>query len=114
MSFFSSQCPPIVNSSVLPDKNNLTASALDSITISRSDIMETIRYLDISKAHGHSDISIRMLKICNDAIFEPLKMLFVNSVNQAVFASWWKKTNVIPVHKKPQKYILLDLCRTPQ
>ena len=85
MSFFSLQCFLIVNGSVLPDKSNLT---LDRIMISGSDILKTIRSLDINKAHGHDDISIRMLKICDDAIVEPLKMLFVNSVNQAGFPSW--------------------------
>ena len=91
------QCLPI---------NRIAASFLDSITISRSDILKTISSLDINKAHGHDDISIRMLKICNDAIVEPLKILFVNSVNQAVFPSRWKKANVIHVHKKNEKYIV--------
>ena len=73
---------------MLPDKLYLTASSLESITISGSDILKTIRSLDIKKAHGHDEISSRMLKICDDAIFEPLKILFVNSVNQTVFPSW--------------------------
>ena len=85
--FLSLQCSPIVNGSVLPAKSYLTASSLDSITISRSDTLKTIRSLDINKAHGHVDISIRMLKICNDVLVEPLKMLFVNSINQAVSPS---------------------------
>ena len=103
--FFSLQCSPVVNSSVLPDKSYLTASSLESITISGSDILKTIRSLDINKAHGHDDISVRMMKICDDAIVEPLKMLFVNSVNQAVFPSRWKKANVIPVHKKTKNIL---------
>ena len=99
------QCSPVVNGSVLPDKSNLTASSLDSITISGGDILKTIRSLDINKANGHDDISIRMRKICDNAIVEPLKMLFVNSVNQAVFPSRWKKANVIPVHKKAKNIL---------
>ena len=47
-----------------------------------------------------------MFKICNDATAEPLKILLVNSVNQAVFPSRWKKANVIPVHKKNEKCIV--------
>ena len=48
-----------------------------------------------------------MMKICDDAIVEPLKMLFVNSVNQVVCPSRWKKANVIPVRKKKnEKYIV--------
>ena len=97
---FSFQCSPVVNSSVFPDKLYLPASSLESITISGSYILKTIRSLDINKAHGHDDISVRMMKICDDAIVERLKMLFVNSVNQTVFPSRWKKANVIPVHKK--------------
>ena len=90
---------------MLPDKSYLTASSLQSITISGSDILKTIRSLDINKTHDHDDISVSMMKICDDAIAEPLKMLFVNSVNQAVFPSRWKKANVIPV-KKIKKYIV--------
>ena len=96
------QCSPVVNSSVLPDKSYLT---LESITISGSDILKTIRSLDINKAHGHDDISVRMMKICDDAIVESLKMLFVNWVNQAVFPSRWKKVNVISVHKKTENIL---------
>ena len=59
--------------------------------MSGSDILKTIRSLDINKAHGHDDISVRMMKICDDAIVGPLKMLFVNSVNQAVFLADGKK-----------------------
>ena len=79
--FFSLQCSPVINGSVLPSKSYLTASSLESITISGGDILKTIRYLDINKAHGHDEILIRILKICDDAIVEPLKILFVNSVN---------------------------------
>ena len=102
------QCSPVVNGSVLLDKSNLTASCLDSITISGIDILKTIRSLDVNKAHGHDDISIRMLKICDDAIVDPLKMLFVNSDNQAVFPSRWKKANVMPAHKKKKRKIYCE------
>ena len=89
---------------MLPNKSYLTASSLESITISGSYILKTIRSLDINKAHGHDDTSsVRMLKICDDAIVEHLKMFLVNSVNQVVFPSWWEKVNVNPVHKKKKK-----------
>ena len=106
MSFLACKCSPDVNGSVLPDKSYLTASSLESITISGSDILKTVRSLDINKSHGHDDMSIRMLKIWDDAIFEPLKILFVNSVNQVVFPSRWKKADLISVHKKTEKNIV--------
>ena len=94
----------------------LTASSLESVTISGSDILKTIRSLDINKTHCHDDISIRMLKICDDALVEPLKILFVNSANQALFPSRWKKANVIPVHKKTEIIleIIIGLSRSSQ
>ena len=106
MSFYSLQCSLVVSSPVLPDKSYLASSSLESITISGSDILKTIRSLDIKKAHGCDNISIRrMLKICDDAIAEPLKKRFVNSVSQVVFSSLWKKSNVIPVHKKTKSIL---------
>ena len=53
---------------MLLNKLYLITSFLESITISGNDILKTIRYLDIDKAYGHDDISIRMLKICGDII----------------------------------------------
>ena len=85
--FLNLQCFPVVNGSVLPNKSYLTASSLDSTTISGSDILKTIRSLYLNKAHGNDGISIRMLKLCDDTIVESSKMLFVNSVNQTVFPS---------------------------
>ena len=105
MSFFSLQCFAVVNGSVFPDKSNLTASSLESIAISGSDILKTIRSLDVNKAHGLNDISVRMMKICDASIVEPLKILFVNSVNRVVFPSRWKKATVAPVHKKTKNIL---------
>ena len=67
--FFSLQCSPVVNSSVLPDKSYLTASSL----------------------------SVRMMKICDDAIVEPLKM-------------------PLKIHKKMKNIlqIIIGLCRSSQ
>ena len=39
----------------------------------------------MNKAHGHDDISVRMLKICDDANVESFKILFVSSANRAMF-----------------------------
>ena len=58
--FFNLYCSPIVNDSVFPDRSYLTASSLESVTISGIDILKSIRSLDIKKAHGSNDISIRM------------------------------------------------------
>ena len=61
--FLNLQCFPVVNGSVLPNKSYLTGSSLDSTVISGSDILKTIRSLDINKGHGNDDISVRMLRL---------------------------------------------------
>ena len=61
--FLNLQCFPVVNGSVLPNKSYLTGSSLDSTAFSGSDILKTIRSLDINKGHGNDDTSIRMLRL---------------------------------------------------
>ena len=67
------------------------------------DIINIIRSLDVDKAHGHDNISIRMLKICDSAIVEPLTIVFNSCINQSMFPDIWKKSNICPIHKKGDK-----------
>ena len=60
--FFAEQCTPLKNNSILPTSQHvLTQSRLHSIDFSFEEISKIIRSLD----HGHDDISIRMIKICD-------------------------------------------------
>ena len=62
-SIFSKQCSLINNGSTLPtNMHYLTNNRLSSITLSQDDTAKIIQNLDSSKAHGHDNISIRMLK----------------------------------------------------
>ena len=61
------------------------------------DIINIIKSLNEDKVHGHDNISIRMLKICDTADIdiveilidtdnvEPLSIIFNNCVNQSMF-----------------------------
>ena len=62
-----------------------------------------IRKLNVDKAHRHDDISIVMIKICDESLVRPLSIIFRNSLNSCIYPSIWKKANVIPVHKKNDK-----------
>ena len=76
-SFFGDQCSLISNSNELPSKlEYLTQSRLSSITFSKDDIAKMIQNLDPNKAHGHDQISIRMLKLCSNSICKPLEIIF--------------------------------------
>ena len=66
---FADQCSLISNGSKLPKKlEYFTQSRLSSITFSTDDIAKIIQNLDPEKAHGHDQISIRMLTVCSASI----------------------------------------------
>ena len=99
--FFAEQCTPLHNHSKLsPNLMLLTQSRLDSLDLNEDEILKIIRALNIHKAHGHDDISIRMLKICHKSLLKPLILLFENSIKSSCYPDIWKKSNIIPVHKK--------------
>ena len=103
-SFFANQCSLIPNNSILPSELKLlTEHTLTSCDFSESDILQIINNQDSNKAHGHDMISIRMLKLCGEAICRPLNIIFKTCLNTGKFPSEWKKGNVVPIHKKDDK-----------
>ena len=50
--FFSQQCKPVINHSVLPNFNYLTNEKIERITIENNDIISLIRKLNPTKANG--------------------------------------------------------------
>ena len=73
--------------------------------------MKIIRTLNINKAHGHDDISIRMIKTWDSALVKPLSIIFNNSLKTRTFPYIWKKSNVILVDKKmiSNSLMIIDL-----
>ena len=72
---FGSQCTPLNNNSKIPENQTYkTNTKLPLIKFMNKDT-NIIRSLNEDKAHGHDNISIRMLKICDTAIVEPLSIL---------------------------------------
>ena len=104
--FFSNQCKVIVNSSILPEFRYLTDERIDTIAINENHILELIRGLDPDKAAGSDVISGHMLKICDESVVLPLKIIFSNILNQSIYPSVWKLANVTPVFKKGDKQLL--------
>ena len=102
--FFSKQCSLIPNNSSLPaDGNYIIDKRLCNCTFSARDIGKIIQNPDSNKAHGHDNLSIRMLKICGDSICLPLEMIFKQVLLTGMFPSEWKKGNIFPIHKKGDK-----------
>ena len=70
---FSKRCSVIDNSSKLPmDQAPYATSLLSFVDIKESDILNILKSLDANKAHGHNDISIRMLKKSQKSLLKPL------------------------------------------
>ena len=57
--------------------------------------------LGINKAHGHDEISMRMLKLCDKSTITALSILFQNYIDTKR-----KKSNIVPIHKKGDKQIV--------
>ena len=99
--FFTEQCTPLKNDSVLPiNQMFLTQSRLGTLHFNENEILKIISTLNIHKAHGHDDISIRMIQICDRTLLKPLIIIFQNSVKYSYYPDIWKRSNIIPVHKK--------------
>ena len=84
----------------------MAQSRLNYINFNEDEIPKIIRALNIHKAHGHDDISIRMIKICDKSLLEPLILLFANSNKLSCYPDIWKRSNIIPVHKNIDKQLV--------
>ena len=62
--------------------------------------------LNPEKVHGWDNISIRMIKLCGKAIVDPLRILFLSFLEEGVYPDDWKKSNVVPIHKKESKNLI--------
>ena len=105
-SFFAKQCSLIDTGSVLPDDVYYTDQRLNTIEFNGEKIASFIKALDVNKAHGWDEISIRMVKLCGESLVKPLISIFSLSLNSGKFPSNWKKANVVPVYKKGDKSVI--------
>ena len=103
-SFFSNQCSLLKNCSKLPTNlRYVTDKRLRTINFTTDNIEKIIVSLNPNKAHGHDNISIRMLKICGNTICKPLELIFKQALTTGEFPSEWKKGNIVPCYKKGDK-----------
>ena len=65
-----------------------------------------IKHLNANKAHGWDDISIQMVQSCGKSIALPLKLVFKTILEEGTFPEDWKKSNVVPIHKKESKNLI--------
>ena len=104
--FSNSPCTPINNSSTLPPFEYKVNSKIEDVSFSELEIVSIIRSLNSNKAHGWDGISIRMIKICDETVALPLKIIFDTALKSGCYPDKWKRAYVVPVHKKESKNIL--------
>ena len=49
-----------------------------------------------------------MIKACDNLISLPLQIIFKSMINEGVFPKDWKKSNIVPVHKKESKNLITN------
>ena len=99
--YFSQQCTTVGNNSSIPlNITFATEQKVSTLEFCTDDILKIIKSLDPNKAHGHDEISIRMIKLCAISIVKPLSILFRNCFENLCFPKEWKKANIVSAHKK--------------
>ena len=70
-----------------------------------------MRNLNVNKAHGHDNISIQMLKICDSEVVEPLSLTYKNCIDSGISPDTWKRSHSIPTYEKNDKRIINNYRR---
>ena len=83
---FASQCSPLLNNSKLSGKITYNSAArLTSIKFGNNDILKIIRSLNVNKTHGHDGILVRIIKMCDESLFQPLSLIFKGCIDTGVY-----------------------------
>ena len=68
-----------------------------------------------------NDVAISMLRICDEAVVLPLKLIYTDCLEKGVYPKLREKANVLPIHKKESRQLtknyrpfsLLPICGKP-
>ena len=97
--YFILQCTTVDPGSAIPQETPVTTTLISDFVISEEKV------LNPNKAHGWDEISVRMIKLSDDALVLPLQTIFMNCLRRGIFPEIWKYANVVPVHKKNEKNV---------
>ena len=86
----------------------LTHYRLESENLDPAKIISIIRAFDLNKAHEWDDVSVHMIKICDESLVNLFFNIFPFSLETGNFPSNWKRGNIVLVHKKGNKNLIND------
>ena len=90
-SYFAVQCTALLNNTQFPTRiTTHSESVLTSIDFFER-FSNIIKQLYPNKAHGHDNISIRIMKLCQDSINKPLETILRKCFHERIFPNGWKK-----------------------
>ena len=108
------QSTPIENGRSIRTKTNCLCDATTSaVDFEDLDVLKIIRALDIKKAHGHGNISKRLIIVCHSSIVKPSSIIFRNYLISGIFPDNWIRSSLIPVYKKGNKQLLQNYYPVP-
>ena len=77
-----------------------------SLNIIEGHTLKVVRALNINKYYAHDEISVRMIKVFDEAL-KPLSLIIQKSLMKIPdFSDVWKKSNIVPVYKRGDKQII--------
>ena len=79
----------------------LTDNRLSSVSSSQDKVAKVIKNLDPNLAPNANG-----KKVCGPSIYKPLEIIFNQCIETGVFPSDWKKSNIVSIHEKGDKWIL--------
>jgi len=85
------QCTTLDTGSEILNATPLHVPVLTGFQIADEKILGVIRSINSNKAHGWGYISIRMIRICDQALIIPLKINYETCIAKGVFPQIWKK-----------------------
>ena len=89
--YFILQCTTLDTGSEVPNDLPVTTSQLQEFIISDDKVLEIIRNLIPNKAHECDGISVRMIKLCDESLITPLRLIFENCLRRGIFPETWKR-----------------------
>ena len=98
---------PLNTQNFLHSVSNTPTVELSFLQFHDQDILKVIRALHVNKAHGCDDISIRIMKICDQSLLKPLSIVYQNCLNTGTFpltsgkiTHMWRRWSI------PQNFLL--------
>ena len=83
--YFAEKCTVVNTDSVLPCQRILTDTTIGNVHFDDQKIITIIRTLNVDKAHGWDNVSVRMIRICDDTLVKPLLNIFRCSLESSTF-----------------------------